>query len=252
MKFLRLVERISSGASFQISKNGTGIKYYPGIITNNEGVEFSFDCGKERSISYFLEALLPLSLFGKSKLVVKLTGLTNDELDMSVDTFSNATLPFVRNFKIEGELLLKVIKRGFRPEGNGEVLFKVPIVKFLRAIKLKSSGKIKRIRGVCAGARVNPSILNRIITSARGIFNDYLPDVYIYSDFHKGGNKDNTSPGFSISLIAEFNNGQLASIDECLDESLKPEMNQPEAIGERAALALLDEILYTGYVDSAN
>lgn len=87
------------------------------------------------------------------------------------------------------------------------MLFKVPFVKFLRAIKLKSIGKIKRIRGVCSGSRVNPSILNRIITSARGIFNDYLPDVYIYTDFHKGGNKEGSSPGYSISLIAEFNNG---------------------------------------------
>lgn len=72
---------------------------------------------------------------------------------------------------------------------------------------------------------MNPSILNRIITSARGIFNDYLPDVYIYTDFHKGGNKEGSSPGYSISLIAEFNNGQLASIDECLDESQSPDFN---------------------------
>ncbi|KAL4472902.1 hypothetical protein ABPG72_007779 [Tetrahymena utriculariae] len=252
VKFLRLVERISSGAKFQISKNGTAIKYYPGIITNNEGIDFEFDCGEERCITYFLEPLTILALFGKSKLSVKLKGVTNDEIDMSVDTFSNCTLHLIRKFQIEGELFLKVNKRGFKPNGQGEVIFKVPFVKFLRSIKLKQQGKIKRIRGVCSGARVNPSILNRIITSARGIFNDFLPDVYIYSDFYKGGNKEGSSAGYSISLIAEYNNGQLVSIDECLDESHPPNYNLPEAVGERAALALLDEILYTGFADSSN
>lgn len=63
------------------------IKYYPGIITNNDGIEFDFDCGEERSITYFLEYLVILSLFGKNKLVVKMRGVTNDEIDKSVDTF---------------------------------------------------------------------------------------------------------------------------------------------------------------------
>lgn len=98
MKFLRLVERISSGAKFTISKNGTAIKYYPGIITNNEGVEFEYDCGEERAISYFLEPLIVLALFGKSKLIVKLKGVTNNEIDMSVDSFANCTLHLVKKF----------------------------------------------------------------------------------------------------------------------------------------------------------
>lgn len=207
MKFLRLVERISSGASFQISKNGTAIKYYPGIITNNEGVEFEYECGEERCITYFIEPLIILALFGKSRLNVKLRGVTNDEVDMSVDSFSNCSLHLIRKFQVEGELMLKVAKRGFKPSGLGEVVLRVPFVKYLRSIKLCEVGKIKRIRGVCSGARVNPSLLNRVITSARGIFNDYLPDVYIYSDFYKGGNKEGSSHGYALSLIAEFNSG---------------------------------------------
>lgn len=193
-----------------------------------------------------------LSLFGKSRLSVKLRGITNDEIDISVDSFANCTLHILKHFQIQGEILLKVNKRGFKPAGAGEVLFRVPFVKFLRAVKLQAPGKIKRIRGVCSGARVNPSLLNRIITSARGIFNDYLPDVYIYSDFYKGGNKENSSHGYAVSLIAEYNSGQLVCIDECLDESQSAEHNAPEAVGQRAALALLDEILYTGFVDSSN
>ena len=62
---MRLVERLSNGAKFEINKTGTHIKYYPGIITNNDGIMFEFDCGLERGISYFLEYILILGLFGK-------------------------------------------------------------------------------------------------------------------------------------------------------------------------------------------
>ncbi len=34
--------------------------------------------------------------------------------------------------------------------------------------------------------RVNPSMANRMVDSARSILNKYLPDVYIYTDVVKG------------------------------------------------------------------
>ncbi|EGR27024.1 RNA 3-terminal phosphate cyclase family protein, putative [Ichthyophthirius multifiliis] len=252
LKFLRLVELISTGAKFLISKNGSTIKYYPGIITNNDSNQFEYDCGNERNISYFLYPLLILALFGKNRLNAKLKGITNDTQDISVDMFSNSILPQIKKFGIEGELLVKVLKRGYKPEGQGEILFKCPIVRHLKAINLKERGKIKRIRGICAGAQINPSILNRIISSSREILNDYLPDVWIYSDFQKGNNqeKQKTSPGYSVSLVAEYNNGQLISIDQCSIENGSPEQNLAEKIGKEAALSLLDEILYCGFVDS--
>jgi len=60
------------------------VKFYPGVITNNDEAEFEFDCGVGRSLTYFLEPLLVLGLFGKSSLMCALTGITNDALDVSV------------------------------------------------------------------------------------------------------------------------------------------------------------------------
>ena len=34
--------------------------------------------------------------------------------------------------------------------------------------------------------RVSPVICNRIVESARSILNKFLPDIYIYTDHHKG------------------------------------------------------------------
>lgn len=87
IKFMRLIEKISNGAKFEIGKSGTSVKYYPGIITNNDGQAFDFECGKDRNITYYLEYITILALFGKSNLVVNFSGITNDHVDSSVDNF---------------------------------------------------------------------------------------------------------------------------------------------------------------------
>ena len=71
--FLKLVELISNGSRIQISKNGSQVKYTPGLIVNSE-TPLSFDCGHERAIPYFLEPLVLLALYGKYPLDINLTG----------------------------------------------------------------------------------------------------------------------------------------------------------------------------------
>jgi len=43
----------------------------PGVITNSE-TPLDFDCGSQRAITYFLEPLVILSLFGKYPLDIHL------------------------------------------------------------------------------------------------------------------------------------------------------------------------------------
>jgi len=79
-----LIEKITNGTKVQIDESGTRVKFYPGVITNNDGAEFEFDCGLGRSLSYFIEPLIVLGMYGKTALVCALTGITNDALDVSV------------------------------------------------------------------------------------------------------------------------------------------------------------------------
>jgi len=37
-----------------VTRGGTLMKFYAGVVTNNEGVELNFDCGLERGIAYYL------------------------------------------------------------------------------------------------------------------------------------------------------------------------------------------------------
>jgi RNA 3'-terminal phosphate cyclase-like protein len=56
---------MSNGTKLEINKDGSELKFYPGIISNNEGAKIIFDCGNERSIGYYLEMVILIAIFGK-------------------------------------------------------------------------------------------------------------------------------------------------------------------------------------------
>lgn len=98
------------------------------------GGKITHDCGCSRSIGYFLESIVCLSPFAKSKTQLTLLGVTNDEQDpavghlnavllltqcpaahcvllptlLQVDVIRTVTLPLLRRFGVEDGLELKV------------------------------------------------------------------------------------------------------------------------------------------------
>ena len=74
------------------------MRFYAGMITNNEGVQFNFDCGLHRSIGYYLEYLILIAIFGKNSLNINLTGITNDNHDNSVDSIQQHLIPLLKEY----------------------------------------------------------------------------------------------------------------------------------------------------------
>jgi len=115
---LRLLEKITNGCVVKINPTGTSLKYVPGLLM---GGDFSHDTPVTRSMGYYLEVLVALAPFGREPLSVSLTGITNDDQDLSVDIIRVVTLPLYKKFGFEGEATLKVKRRGLSPLGGGEV-----------------------------------------------------------------------------------------------------------------------------------
>lgn len=261
ISFLRLLETITDGCDVEINETGTKLKYKPGIVMG--GKNLVHDCGVNRAIGYFLEPLLVLGLFGKKPLSIRLKGITNDPKDPSVDTFRLATLPILKRFDVQEGLDLKIESRGAAPNGGGEVLLSVPIVRDgLKAVMWKDVGMVKRIRGVTFSARVSVQFENAMRHAARGIFNRLLPDVHIFTD-HKAGALSGKSPGYGISLVAETTSGCFLSADTAVsygqraeegvfNDEDKNELTPPEEVGEHIASLLLGEIEQGGVVDSTH
>ncbi len=95
------------------------------------------------------------------------------------------------------------------------------------------------------------------------MLNDFLPDVYIYTDHLKGA-AAGASPGFGIQLIASSTAGCVYGAQRCTgaargtpealasasDGSGPAPAPVPEDVGRAVAAALLDEIARGGCVDT--
>jgi RNA 3'-terminal phosphate cyclase-like protein len=195
--FLRLVEQMSDGCSIEINETGTVIKFRPGIVM---GGNITHDCGTSRAIGWFVEGIIPMAIFAKAPLSLNMTGITNDDTDLSVDILRNVTFPLLKNFNLTG-LSLEIKKRGAHPNGGGSVHLFVPIAREIQPINITDMGLIKRVRGVGYCSKISPSILARLVDTTRNVLNQYLPDVYINTDHYKG--KDSgLSAGYSLALFA--------------------------------------------------
>ncbi|XP_038660348.1 RNA 3'-terminal phosphate cyclase-like protein isoform X1 [Scyliorhinus canicula] len=247
--FIRLMDKVTNGSRIEINETGTTLYYQPGILL---GGKIEHDCHPQRSIGYYLEALLYLAPFMKRPLKAILKGVTNDQTDPSVDTLKVTALPLMQRFGVDGDgLELKVVRRGMAPGGGGEVIFSCPVRRFLKPVQLTDPGKIKRIRGVAYSVRVSPQIANRIVDSARSILNKFIPDIYIYTDHMKGANSGK-SPGFGLSLVAETINGTFLSAELASNPQGQGSPVLPEDLGQNCAKLLLEEVYRGGCVGSIN
>mmetsp|Transcript_12155 Transcript_12155/g.18355 ORF Transcript_12155/g.18355 Transcript_12155/m.18355 type:complete len:362 (+) Transcript_12155:64-1149(+) len=242
--YLRLLDKLLDGSFIEINETGTLLKFRPGILI---GGSIQHDCPSSRSIGWFIEGIIPLIVFAKNPVSIQFTGITNDEMDISVDVFKSVTLPLMRNFGIEG-MTLNIKRRGAAPNGGGLVEFTCPIVRELKPLNVTDAGLIKRIRGIAFCAKISPTILTRVVDSARAVLNEYIPDVYIHTDHYRGADSG-ASAGYSLALFAESTTGVLLS-SEC---TASPGGRQlPEDIGRHGALQLLEEIWKGGVIDSAH
>uniref|UniRef100_A0A9R1SPF3 RNA 3'-terminal phosphate cyclase-like protein n=2 Tax=Cyprinus carpio TaxID=7962 RepID=A0A9R1SPF3_CYPCA len=247
--FIRLLDKVTNGTRIEINQTGTVLFYQPGLLY---GGSVEHECNVQRSIGYYLEALLMLAPFMKTPLRAVLKGVTNDPTDPSVDLLKVTAIPLMKKFGIDGDgLEIKVLKRGMAPAGGGEVLFTCPVRRSMKPVHLTEPGKIKRIRGTAFSVRVSPQMANRIVDSARSILNKFIPDIYIYTDHMKGASSGK-SPGFGLTLVAETVNGTFLGAEVVSTPQGQGDPVLPEDLGRNCAKLLLEEVYRGGCVDSTN
>jgi RNA 3'-terminal phosphate cyclase-like protein len=250
VSFLRLLDKITNGSTIEINSTGTQVRFKPGMLlggehehdclpddgmsnaypreeeditTTTNGTTVNDSISHRRSVSWFLEGILPLALFGKEPLSLRLYGITDglSNVDPSVDYISMSFLPLLRRFlstenttddKDGGEQQLSLIvqRRGAYPRGGGEVVFHCPIVKYeLHPIDLLDLGKIKRIRGVAISCRISPSSPARVAYAAKGVLHRLLPDVWIHTDTHTASSTSTNSSNKALKTKKYKNNNDV-------------------------------------------
>lgn len=144
--FLKLIEKVTNGSVIEINDTGTCLFYRPGLLMGGE-IEFEVPCS--RAIGYYLEMMVILAPFSKRPWQLHLFGVTaSDSQDPSVDRIRLVSLAALRQFGIREGLEIKIMKRGAKPLGGGQVIFSCPTIKQIGPLRYLSPGKMKRIRGI--------------------------------------------------------------------------------------------------------
>lgn len=276
ISFLRLLDAVTNGSSFEISYTGTTLLYRPGLITGSSPgtgahggvITHNVEANCARGISYFLLPLCLLAPFSKAPFNILFSGpgvvtSATSAGDMSTDSVRTAILPLYANFGISNNIELKVLRRsnlGANGQGGaGEVQFIFGHqVRLPKTIHLLNPGRVKKIRGVAYSTGVSGSNNARMIEAARGVLNPMTGDTYIFSDassapYVPSNEKSKkvltskTGVGFGLSLVAESSTGSLYSADLASSPSGGI---PPEDVGLRCAYQLLETISAGGSVSA--
>jgi len=249
ISLIRLLDRITNGTKVEINSSGTNLLFVPGFL---EGGLLQHECNPQKGIGYYLDALIALGPFCKTPLTATLTGVTNSSDSPSIEYIKASYFNLLLRFLVVNDgLELKVTKRGMMPLGGGEVIFKCPVRKELKALQVTQVGMVKRIRGTVYSCKVPATVSNRTVEAAKGVLLKFLPDIYIYTDQNKG-KLSGKSPGYGIHLGAETNQGAILSAEGVSNSNLEEgDPTVPEDLGVEVANKLLDEIFRGGCVDSS-
>lgn len=218
--YIRLLSQTSltHGTVVEINDTGTSVSIKsPGVIVGGSLPPITHDCSNcKRAVGYLIEGVIPLCLFAKKAMttITFINCITEGSAkygDLPVDVIRDVTLKLLTRFGVEGEMDLKIVKRGAFPLGGGEVTLTIPSVRTLKPIQWTDPGQIQSVRGVAYAIKVSPQFSNRMVDGIRGILNEFVADVYIHTN-HSSGKSSGASPGYGVSLVAESTTKSLISI----------------------------------------
>ncbi|ODQ44191.1 hypothetical protein PICMEDRAFT_18453 [Pichia membranifaciens NRRL Y-2026] len=240
ISFLRLLESVTNGSIIEISYTGTSLIYRPGLIT---GGSFSHNCPSSRSVSYFIIPMLMLAPFSKKKFSIVFRGLTSNKNEVGLDFIKWGFIPLMDKFGIR-DVELHTLKRGSYPNAGGEVhLIVNSLIPQPITVHMLEIPNISSVRGIAWCTRVSPSVVNRLVDSARSVLRVTGCEVNITTDVWRGENSGK-SPGFGLTLFTESKKSPLRYILDDVAENGET----PEDLAEALSYSFLELIENSGCV----
>lgn len=201
--FCTLLQNITMNSRMDEKKDE--LIFYPGTIL---GGKLVFTC--IGSITSYLLPLIVLAPFSRTPFQFSFKGITNGK-GMSIDAFKRCIARTATDFEIDCHV--KILKRGFEPSGEGEILFSCNIVHQLKAID-RTGDELVKIRGLAISAHLNASVTHKLINNMRDKLKLLTGDIKMHVDI---ANKRDSgpSPGYACIIFAENNSGNCIYGESC-------------------------------------
>lgn len=254
LQAINALKKICDAKTNEIELGSTELHFKPGTI---KGGNYTINIGTAGSISLLLQALILPCMVAPSKITLKITGGTCGKWQASVDYLQHVLLPHLRRFveKIE----LKIIRRGYYPQGGGEVILEIvskikqkdfpdcdslltEIQSTTPLIKILNQGNVEQIRGMVnvSSDLESKEVGERIQKAAAAKLRKYAVPVTVAVQYAKS-----LSTGGEIVLWAVFSNdGEIEEYNPIIlgADALVEKSKTSEQIGQEAAAALMQAI----------
>jgi RNA 3'-terminal phosphate cyclase (ATP) len=208
----------------------TELSFSPG---KKEPGNISVDIGTAGAITLFLQSLLPFLVFQKKRVKVNVKGGTDVQWSMPYDYFANILVPQLRRF---ADIGCRLLRRGYFPDGGGEVELIVRPHCFKEIIMLERSG-MAQVKGIASASSVleTKEVCERMADSAGHALSSLGVPVNISRQYGLS-----FSAGCCITLWAVFDSDvfPVAVGADVLGSAGK----KPEDVGKECAEKLLAEL----------
>ena len=191
------------------------------------------DVGTAGGIGLILQSILLVAAFKCDGLSLNITGGTMGLGQVPVDYYSNVIFPILYKSGLRAKL--GILKRGYYPNGGGEVSVSIDPIKYPKPIDLTKLGNISRIGGLSYASKdlFNAEVAQRQANAAKRLLSKSVSlPVDIRSEY-----VDTSSIGSEINLYAYTNSGNILGADARGEKG-----KMAERVGQDAARKLLFEI----------
>lgn len=192
--FLKLVTKFTKDTKYRTDK--LILHFTPGTLV---GGNYEYKCTDE--IFNYIAPLLFVLPFTDKKTFIKFYGIT-DKLNC-IDIIRIAYFPMINIFKVPG-LDLVVKKRGFYPEGQGEVNFSCGVIKEFNCIDIVTNTCLEKTRALLISSRLNSTYVHSMSKKLKDLLGDL--NFKIFSNIYNR-NDSGPSPGFQCTIFAESKTG---------------------------------------------
>lgn len=216
-----------------------------GLAMNSQEIVFSpqreraskqsldIDIGTAGAIGLLLQPLLLVAAFKSEGLSLNVKGGTCGLGAVPVDYYRNCVFPILAKSGLKAEL--KIFRRGYYPQGGGEVSVDIQAIKYSKRIDLSKQGSLKRISGISIASEdlIKKDVAQRQAKAAR----EFLESKFSCPVDIKAEYTETYSVSSEINLYAHMNERIILGADArgVISKS-------SETIGQQAAQILMEEI----------
>lgn len=232
---IKAMQQITDSKAEEVFLGSKKIRFIPQPIKKSK---IDIDLKTAGSITLFLQSILLPCIMSNKKIIINVKGGTDVKWSMLWDYYNEIIISHLKRY---ATIDSKIIKRGFYPKGQGDVLIKIKNNNSNKKLNLFEKGKLIHIKGISSAPknRINDHFSERQANSAKHVLSQFNCPIKIDSRYHEDENNS------FISLWATYSKDEN-EID--LNNPIKigsdflGKDNLPEEIGSIAANKLVNEI----------